>query len=192
MELILASASPRRKSLLEMVGLEFLVIPSDADEGIQPCPPGEMVEKLALIKAASVKEGRQDCCVIGCDTVVVVDTRVLGKPSDGEDAVKTLGLLQGRTHEVYTGLCLITDDRQLVCHDVASVTFSPMSEPEIRSYVKTGEPMDKAGAYGIQGVGGMFVERIEGSYFTVVGLPLHMLYRMLRDIGVSAPDLIQD
>ena len=191
MELILASASPRRKSLLEMVGFRFLVIPSDADEDIQPCPPCEMVEKLALLKAISVKEGRRDCCVIGCDTVVVIDGMVLGKPSDGEHAVKTLSLLQGRTHEVYTGLCLITDDRRLVCHDVASVTFSSMSECEIRSYVRTGEPMDKAGAYGIQGIGGMFVEKIEGSYFTVVGLPLHMFYRMLRELELSALGLIQ-
>lgn len=192
MELILASASPRRKALMEMVGLRFFVIPSDADEDIGSCPPGEMVEKLALLKAASVKEGRRNCCVIGCDTVVVIDGKVLGKPSDGECAVKTLSLLQGRTHEVYTGLCLITDDRQLVCHDVANVTFSPMSGREIRSYVKTGEPMDKAGAYGIQGIGGIFVERIEGSYFTVVGLPLHILGRMLGELGVSVLDLIQE
>ena len=181
--IILASKSPRRKELLSMIGLEYEVIPSEVDEDASETEPSLMVEQLARQKAESVKEGRDGCIVIGSDTIVCLDGEIIGKPRDESDAFGILKRLQGKTHTVYTGLCIISDDQKIVCHDAARVTFAEMSDGEILDYIRTGEPMDKAGAYGIQGVGGVFVKHIEGSYFTVIGLPIHLLYENLGKLG---------
>jgi septum formation protein len=175
MELVLASQSPRRSELLRNAGIGFRVQAAGVDE--TPFPgeaPVDYVRRLARAKAAAV-EGE---LVLGADTVVVVDGQILGKPADSADAVRMLRLLSGRAHEVITGICLAGT----VAHDITTVFFSRISEEEIRDYVASGEPMDKAGAYAIQGRASCFVERIEGSYSNVVGLPVAMVYRHLRAI----------
>ena len=184
MELIRASCSPRRRELFSLIGLNFTVIPSDADEDIPPCSPAEFVEELSLRKAAAVKRDHPGCCVVGSDTIVTLDGEIIGKPKDEEDAFRILSHLSGNTHTVYTGLAVLTDDTVEVCHDCTQVTFAKLSEEEIRDYIRSGEPMDKAGAYGIQGPAGVFVERVEGCYFTVIGMPLPKLYRMLDRVGI--------
>lgn len=184
MELILASASPRRKELFKMIGLSFSAVASDANEDIPVLEASEYVERLAQIKAQSVKARFPGACVVGCDTIVLLDGKIIGKPRDEDDAYRILSRLSGRTHSVYTGLAVITDKTLSVEHDVTQVTFASMSADEIRSYIRTGEPMDKAGAYGIQGMGGIFVNRIDGCYFTVIGLPLPKLYRALLRVGI--------
>lgn len=184
MELILASASPRRKELFNMIGLVFRAVASDANEDIPVMEASKYVERLALVKAQSVKARYPGACVVGCDTIVFLDGKIIGKPRDEEDAYRILSQLSGRTHSVYTGLAVITDNTLSVEHDVTNVTFAEMGADEIRSYIRTGEPMDKAGAYGIQGMGGIFVNRIEGCYFTVIGLPLPKLYRALLKVGI--------
>ncbi|MEL7602097.1 MAG: Maf family protein, partial [Bacillota bacterium] len=133
--------------------------------------------------AQAVRELHSEACVVGADTIVYIDGDIMGKPSDDADAARILNRLQGRTHTVYTGVAVLTPGRTDVRHDATRVTFAPMSEEEIAWYVGTGEPRDKAGAYGIQGPGGMFVERVEGNYFTVIGMPLPLLYRMLQSAG---------
>lgn len=184
MELILASGSPRRREMFSLIGLKFTVVPSDADENIPPCPPAEFVEQLALRKAAAVKKDRPGCCVVGSDTIVALDGDIIGKPADEEDAFRILSRLSGKTHTVYTGLAVLTDTTAEVLHDAVKVTFAAMSAQEIRDYIASGEPMDKAGAYGIQGPGGVFVERVEGCYFTVIGMPLPRLYQALERAGI--------
>lgn len=185
MELILASQSPRRRDLLSLMGLTFQVIVSGAEESAPSSSmgPDQLVEHNALEKALAVARQRPDACVLGADTVVVLGQTILGKPRDAFDARSMLSSLQGRTHTVFTGIALVHRDRVLVRSDSTDVTFSPMSPDEINWYVGSGEPLDKAGAYGIQGLGGMFVERIDGNYFTVMGLSLPLVYDMLRDIG---------
>ena len=184
MELILASASPRRREMLELMGYAFTVVPSMADEHIPPCPPKDYVEALALAKACEVAARRPDCCVVGSDTIVYLDGSILGKPADEDDAFRILSLLSGRTHTVYTGVAVLSQGRRTVFHDRTDVTFHPLSPEEIRAYIRTGEPMDKAGAYGIQGPGSALVERVEGCYFTVIGMPNPRLYRALMEHGV--------
>lgn len=190
--IILASSSPRRAQLLASVGIQASVIPSDADERVDPqWQPGDIVVQLALRKAGAVAEQQrnagQAAVVIGADTIVVLDGEVLGKPDDAAHATEMLAKLQGRTHEVYTGVCVIDAlSGEVVSDDVRSVvTFNPMSEREILAYVNTGEPLDKAGSYGVQGIGALFVARIEGDFFSVMGLPLHVLYPMLLRFGIS-------
>lgn len=185
MELILASCSPRRREMFALIGLDYQVIPSDADENIPPCPPAEFVEELSLRKAVAVKKDHPGACVVGSDTIVAIDGEIIGKPTDEEDAFRILSRLSGNTHTVYTGLAVLTDDSTEVLHDCTRVTFAKLSEQEIRDYIASGEPMDKAGAYGIQGPAGVFVERVEGCYFTVIGLPLPKLYRALERAGVK-------
>jgi len=184
MELILASNSPRRRELLTMLGLPHTVVPSGADEDVAGLPPEETVRELARRKARFVKDGRSGRCVIAADTIVVLDGRILGKPRDAEDAAAMLAGLSGRTHTVYTGLAVVTDQREIVTYDKADVTFRPMTPEQIRRYVATGEPMDKAGAYGLQGLGGVFVSRVEGCPSTVIGLPLPQLFDALEELGV--------
>lgn len=184
MELLLASGSARRKELLEMMGFEFSVVVSNADESIDMLPPAEIVELLALKKAQAVKQHHSNCCVIGSDTIVMLDDEILGKPEDKRNAFEILKKLSGRTHTVYTGVAVLTDRESAVFHDIAKVTFDQLSDDEINAYIATGEPMDKAGAYGIQGPAGAFINAIEGNYFTVVGLPLHKLYRVLKQMGI--------
>jgi len=189
--LILASASPRRCELFELLGLKFEAIASDADENIPRCPPGQMVELLAKRKAKQVYDMHPDCCVVGSDTIVVLNDGIIGKPEDDTDAFRILSALSGQTHTVFTGVCILSDDREIRFHDATDVTFAPTDADEIHAYIRTGEPMDKAGAYGIQGFGALFVERVDGCYFTVMGMPVPKLYRALKDIGIRPEWMIE-
>jgi septum formation protein len=195
--LVLASASPRRQEILRNAGIPFIVEVTSVVE--QPLPgenPKAMVERLAREKAFSAAERHRDAWVLGADTTVVVDQNILEKPRDSEDAARMLRLLARRTHEVITGVCLLgpvsarkreTGNSKLETVDVrsetTSVTMGPITEEEIQSYIATGEPRDKAGAYAIQGIASRWISRIEGDYFNVVGLPVSLLYRMLRERG---------
>ncbi len=182
--LILASASPRRAELLRAAGINFTVRAAGVDETIQPREsPDDYVLRLSREKALAV--ARDDELTLGADTTVVIHGEIAGKPVDAEDARRMLLALSGQWHEVLTGVTLTRADR--VLSDVAStrVKFAEMSETEVDWYVATGEPMDKAGAYAIQGHAALFVERIEGSYSNVVGLPVQMVYRLAGELGVE-------
>lgn len=180
MKLILASKSPRRRELLGMLCSNFRVEVQQADETIAPgTPPQEAVEQLARRKAQAVKAG-PDEAVIGADTIVVLDGHIMGKPADVEDARRMLGALQGRSHSVFTGVCVRDGQKEVTRVCETQVQFAPMTQQEIDWYVSTQEPMDKAGAYGIQGFGGIFVQEIRGDYYNVVGLPISCLYEILR------------
>ena len=182
--LILASASPRRSELLRNAGIGFEVDPADIrEEPVADERPIDYAQRLARDKARAVFARHPDAIVLGADTVVVVDEHLLEKPANAEDAARMIRLLSGRTHEVITGVCLLAADFERTEAEVTRVTFVRMSELEIREYVASGEPMDKAGAYGIQGVASRWVERIEGDYFNVVGLPVARVYRMLKEAG---------
>ncbi len=185
-EIVLASASPRRQELLAQVGVSFTVVPSGVSEEVAvPMTPAELVEHLAAIKARDVAARRPGALVIGSDTIVVVDGTVLGKPKDRADAISMLERLAGREHSVYTGVAVIAPDREQVSHERTAVRFRPLTRSQIERYVDSGEPMDKAGAYGIQGRGAALIESIVGDYFTVVGLPLCRTAQMLADFGVN-------
>jgi septum formation protein len=194
--LVLASASPRRQELLRNAGIPFDVQPTDIPE-----IPGEaeepraFAERLAREKASAVFRAHPDRCVLGADTIVVVDAQILGKPRDAADAARMLRLLSGRKHHVLTGVCLLgqvprTKNRgqKVRFEDVRSettlVTMHHLADKDIQFYISTGEPMDKAGAYGIQGMASRWVSRIEGDYFNVVGLPVSMVFKMLREHGL--------
>ncbi len=209
-KIILASASPRRKELLAQIGISFEVITSDAEEITQSTIPEKMVEELSLLKAKDVflklpEEERAGKLVIGADTVVSCDGKVLGKPKDKEHAFEMLKLLQGREHYVYTGVTLLsgqtsydkakglpdcektetawTERKEYQCvtfHEATAVKVFPMSDDEIWRYIDTGEPMDKAGSYGIQGKFAAYIRGIEGDYFNVVGLPIGRVYQELK------------
>lgn len=202
-QIILASASPRRRELLEQIGLDFVVCPARGKEVINSRIPNEVVMELSCQKAEEVasmikvygKEHEelmtpQDLMVIGADTVVSVEGQILGKPRDEADAARMLSLLSGREHEVYTGVALVFLDSSQragkhVFYEKTSVFMKDMSEREIQRYIATGEPMDKAGAYGIQGKCAIFVDKIDGDYNNVVGLPLAAIYRELRKLGID-------
>jgi len=189
--LVLASASPRRQELLRKAGIAFTVQPAEIDE--TPLP-GESAracaERLARDKALAIARSRSDDVVLGADTVVVVDDQILGKPADGEDAARMLRLLSGRTHQVITGVALIVQGGEAsVASETTQVTFMKLSEDDIRGYVATGEPMDKAGAYAIQGIASRWIPRIEGDYSNVVGLPIALVYRMLQQAGVARSNI---
>lgn len=185
MEIILASKSPRRIELLKLMGLEFSVHPCTAEEVIEDdWSPKQVVESLALQKAQAIFNLHPDCCVIGADTIVWLNGEVIGKPRSKEDAHSILSKLQGNTHEVYTGIAVITPNETQRRHCITQVTFSPMSQSEIDGYIASGEPMDKAGAYGMQGIGGVFVESVNGSSFNVIGMPINILYQMLKKANV--------
>lgn len=184
--IILASNSPRRKDLLRQVGIEFIVAPADVDERQLPGePPEEYAVRVATDKAKAAAERAGDGLIIAADTIVVLEDRVLGKPSDAKEAESMLGMLSGRIHHVITGLVVLDAGSKRMTAKAADtkVWFRKLSTGEIRSYVASGEPFDKAGAYGIQGLGALLVERIEGCYFNVVGLPLSLLSEMLADNG---------
>lgn len=187
MNIILASGSPRRRQLLEQLGLSFTVQSSDVDESVKPgLSPAAMVEQLSLRKGQAVAERvGPDSLVLAADTVVALGDAVLGKPQDRAKAVSMLTSLSGKTHQVYTGVTLLGGGRRVTEHETTAVTFRSLSREEIVAYVDTGEPMDKAGAYGIQGYGALLVERLEGDYFNVMGLPLCRLGRMLAAFGVE-------
>lgn len=188
--IILASGSPRRRELLSLLGLPFEVITSEADESTPPdYTPEEIVRSLALRKAKAVaaEAGDRNAVIIGSDTIVVLDNTVLGKPVDESDSRVMLSRLQGRTHKVYTGVACIglPNGHTIIEHRVTSVTMRAMTSEEIAAYIATGEPADKAGSYAIQGLGSTLVERIEGCYFNVVGLPLSLLGEMLSEFGIT-------
>ena len=187
MELILASQSPRRWELFKLVGLDYTAVTSDADENISLGEPGSFVEQLALRKAEAVKQAHPGACIVGADTIVWLDGEIIGKPRNEEDAVRILKKLSGRTHTVYTGVAVLTDGSTQLCHDTTMVTMEEIPEEDIRAYVASGEPLDKAGAYGIQGPAAVFVKRVEGCYFTIIGMPMHKLYHMLANVGIC-PD----
>ncbi len=188
MKWILASASPRRRELLTQVGLTFEVMVSDADENIEESlSPDELVKRLSLIKAAAVKEELSakgadgDSAVIGADTVVFHKGEILGKPKDEEDAFRMLKSLSGDTHSVYTGVTILLGDETITFANETKVVFDTVSDEEIKRYIASKEPMDKAGAYGIQGLGGAFVTSIEGEYANVVGFPIGEFCHILRE-----------
>lgn len=187
-EIILASASPRRELLLRQIGLEFRVVPSQVEEVLEPGPESrELVLELAGLKARYVARLHHRAIVLGADTAVCCEGQILGKPHDRDDAARMLRLLSGRVHEVVTGVVLRQESAGLVRAEAVTtrVRFRHLSGDEIAGYIATGEPFDKAGAYGIQGYGALLVESIEGCYFNVVGLPLSILPDMFREFGVE-------
>jgi len=181
--LILASASPRRRELLTQAGFRFEVIPAHINEDVRPDEdPIAYVIRLAREKARAVREQLNDpqAIVLGADTTVTLDGHILAKPEDPADAIRMLRMLSGRTHRVITGVAVETADRTEVAAEVTGVKFVTLREEEIADYVSTGEPMDKAGAYGIQGYAARWIPRIEGCYFNVVGLPVALVSNMLE------------
>ncbi len=190
-ELVLASASPRRSELLARVGLPFAVQASGFEEEeverLSELEAGPFVEKLARCKAQEVaRRSSGQALVLGADTLVWLEGEVLSKPHDEEEAVAILSRLAGREHRVYTGVALVRADEVLATlHEITRVTFHPLSAGQIRAYVASGEPMDKAGAYGAQGLGSLLIERIEGDYFNVVGLPVSRVYQLLKEHGLD-------
>lgn len=188
-KIILASASPRRKELLERAGVEFEVRPGNGEEIISASVPEDVVKELSVQKArAAVFPAEEGTVILGADTIVSFGDRILGKPSDEEDAVRTLLMLQGNTHQVYTGVTIL-EYRSGIWHEhtfaeLTDVTFYPVEETEIREYVRSGEPMDKAGSYGIQGRFGVYVKEIRGDYTNVVGLPVGRLFYEAKKLGI--------
>lgn len=186
MEIVLASASPRRRELLSLITEHFTVCPADADETLRDAPLGEEVTRLSRLKAEAVQAQYPNAVCIGSDTMVTIDGLRLGKPKDADEAAFMLRRLRGRTHEVLTGLAVLTPDGGAhTLHTCTRVTFRDFAEDELAAYLATGEPLDKAGAYGIQGLGGLLVAGIQGDYHNVVGLPVCRLGRMLLDFGVD-------
>ena len=183
---VLASSSPRRRQLLDLIGIGHEVKPSDIDESVLSGEmPERYCERLARAKAAIIAAAEPDALVIGADTIVVVDGLILGKPLDVADAVRMLGILSGRTHTVMTAVAASYEGRLESSVEIVDVTFLPLDEDMVRRYVATGEPMDKAGAYGIQGYGATIVRRIDGDYFAVMGLSLVRLVALLRALGIN-------
>jgi nucleoside triphosphate pyrophosphatase len=179
--LILASSSPRRAELLTAAGFDFEVIAVDVDEAMRRLePPGDHVRRLAREKAQAGFAARPESVVLAADTIVLVSGEMMGKPRDADDAIRMLRLLSGREHEVLTGVALVSKRGAVVEVSRTRVWVNPLSEAEIKAYVATGEPLDKAGAYGIQGLGSKFIDRIQGSYSNVVGLPVALVYRLLK------------
>ena len=192
MRIILGSNSPRRKELIEKLEIDYIVAPADVDEHIDADSFEILVKELSRLKADATAEkfkknpDYSDCAVLGADTVVAVNGKVLGKPKDKEDAFRMLKLLSGNIHYVCTGVTIIPlwdESKTITFFETAKVSFISMSDNEIADYVNSGEPMDKAGAYGIQGLGGRFIDRIEGDYYTIMGLPLCRVYQELKKIS---------
>ncbi len=185
-KILLASTSPRRASLLDLLRLDFEVVPPKIDEAHRPEEgPEEYVQRLALEKAQAVMEQGHNGLILGADTVVVLDGKIIGKPKDKDDAFVIIKRLAGRIHMVYTGLVLYEpkQDIEIVDYAKTMVKMSALKNHEVENYIETREPLDKAGAYGIQGIGGSLIEEVKGCYFNVVGLPLSLLRRMLNDLG---------
>jgi len=189
--LILASASPRRHELLRNAGIEFVVEPANVPEEVLPGEtPAACAQRLARAKARAIFNQRSadpsQIAVLGADTIVVVGDGILGKPVDADDAARMLRLLSGREHQVITGVCLITPGsppKEDVRHEITQVTMDALTDTEIADYVASGEPTDKAGAYAIQGRASRWIPKIDGCYFNVVGLPISLVHRMLREAG---------
>lgn len=189
MQLILASASPRRKALLSLFGIPFTVRAADIDETMDPeKPPFDEVARVSRSKALAVSRGEEDV-VIAADTIVVCQGKVLGKPHSEAEAASMLRLLSGRDHQVMTGCTILFGDRAETFTEVTSLHFRPLSEKDILKYVQSGEPMDKAGSYGIQGGAALFCEKLEGDYYNVMGLPVCRLYETLCR---TVPEVMED
>lgn len=194
-DLILASESPRRKELLTQLGLSFAVKPSNADETLSETVPERVVKELAFRKATSIASQVDHALIIGADTLVVCDGEMLGKPRDEADAMKMLIRLQGSAHQVISGIALVEViagkiSRTEVGSKKTDVWMLPLSVDQIQWYIQTGEPLDKAGAYGIQGIGASFIDKIEGCYFNVVGLSLSLLTQMMGKMGYHLNDFV--
>ncbi|MFJ5715529.1 Maf family protein [Neobacillus sp. NPDC093127] len=186
--LILASSSPRRKELLENLHLTFAMNSSEVDESFDPAlSPEEVVMELANRKAQAVFKDNRNAFVIGSDTIVVANNQILGKPSDEAEAIRMLTTLSGCQHEVFTGVSIVSPTSSTKFYEKTEVWFWELTDEEIRAYVKSGEPFDKAGAYGIQQLGSMLVKKINGDYFAVVGLPVSRTIRELRQAGYQLP-----
>lgn len=186
MNIVLASGSPRRRELLETLGLTFTVCPAKGEENAPSgVGPAKTVEALSMAKAQEVWRLYPESLIIAADTIVWADGRILGKPKTPEEATKMLTALSGAEHEVYTGVTVICGDKTICQSECTRVYFRELDQEEIAAYVKSGEPMDKAGAYGIQGKAALMVRRLEGDYFNVMGLPLCRLGQMLKAIGVN-------
>ena len=188
MNIVLASASPRRRELLERIGVtNFTVAAPNVDESVEPgLSPADTVETLSLRKARAAAEHLgPDDLILAADTVVALDGGILGKPRDEDDAFSMLSALSGREKRVYTGVTVLRGDRTVTQHEVTAVTFRALAPDEIWGYIATGEPMDKAGAYGIQGVGALLVSGIRGDYSNVMGLPVFRLGLILREFGLD-------
>ena len=192
MRIILASKSPRRKEILSNLNLDFEIITADTDESSDSISPDKLVEELALRKAQAVKNlliaqnsYTDDSVIIGCDTVVSKDDIIFGKPKNRADASDMLKKLSGDEHKVISGLAVLTKDKTFLSHETTKVYFDKLSTKEIEYYISTGECDDKAGAYGIQGLASKFIKGINGCYFNVVGLPVNLLYRMLKKADID-------
>lgn len=180
--LILASGSPRRRELLESLGIPFEIIVSNADESIdRNADIVSEIERLSYAKALEVFRNNKDAIVIGSDTTVVIGNEVMGKPADKNDAKRMLKLLSGNTHKVITAVSIISAKRSDTFSSVSDVRFIDLSDEEIEEYIATGEPLDKAGSYAIQGIGSKFIECINGDYYAIIGLPISKLYRKLKE-----------
>ena len=189
MEVILASQSPRRKELMGLFHIPFTIRVADIDEAMDTAKPArEEVARVSRLKAEAVPHSQQDI-VIAADTIVVCAGQILGKPRDEADALRMLTLLSGRDHQVMTGMTVLRGNRQVVCTEITDIHFRTLSEKEILSYIATGEPMDKAGAYGIQGGAALFAEKMVGDYYNVMGLPVCRLSQILREI---APEIMEE
>lgn len=179
-KLVLASESPRRKLLLESLGLKPLIIPANVAEPLSTERAHKQAVRHARNKAMAVRAYLDDfATIIAADTLVVVDNQILGKPGSAEEAASFLRMLSGRSHSVYTGLCVIRGSELKTAYERSRVLFKELTENEISEYIKTGEPFDKAGAYGIQGYGSQFIRSIQGCYFNVMGFPINLFYRLL-------------
>ena len=185
MNLILASASPRRQELLKLIGLPFVVRVADIDETMDLTRPAyDEVARVSRLKALAVERENPEDVVIAADTIVVCEGKVLGKPRNEEDAFRILSLLSGRDHEVMTGMTVLRGDEIVTHTEVTKIHFRQLHPDEIRAYIATGEPMDKAGAYGIQGGAALFADQMEGDYYNVMGLPVCRLAMILRSFGL--------
>lgn len=190
--LILASQSPRRRELLSMLGVEFTVITADIDETMNPAlPPEQEVARVCAAKAEAVGRTHPDSLILAADTIVVLEDRILGKPHSAEEAAQMLRALSGRAHRVMTGFCLYRNGQAETHVEITAVHFRDLSEAEIQAYIATGAPMDKAGAYGIQELAGIFVRAVEGDYYNVIGLPICPLATRLRQQGVAVLGTVQ-
>lgn len=188
MKIVLASKSPRRKEILELLGVDFDIQTADADESCDICEPSLLVRTLAARKGEALMaqrkgrgESNEGVLFIACDTLVFADGQILGKPRDRADAKRMLECLSGRSHEVYSGLYLSLDGKSVSAHASTEVIFSKMTESEIEKYLDSGEPFDKAGAYAVQGLAAVHIKGIKGDYFNVVGLPVNLLYETLKE-----------
>ena len=187
MKVILASASPRRAEILRMIGINFTVCPADIDEDICCGDPARLTEIISEKKALAVsgRVGENDNFIIAADTVVAIDGLILGKPKSQSQAAHMLLMLSGKRHAVFTGVCMKYMDKTVIFHEKSEVEFCQMSDEEILSYISSGEPMDKAGAYGIQGLGSKYVKGIVGDFFNVMGFPVNSFYRHTVDMDMD-------